>query len=132
MAAGQPKKFNSGKKLIELFSEFCNYITDVADYTVIPSQTEFCKWLSKNYKPVDRRTIYNALNKYFPTIKKEFEQLQSDVIAQGGMIGKYQNTMSIFVLKNWCNWKDKAEAEVIHNNGILDDLSKYFEEKRAK
>jgi hypothetical protein len=132
MAAGQPKKFNSGKKLIELFSEFCNYITDDADYTVIPSQTEFCKWLSENYEPVDRRTIYNALHKYFPTIKKEFEQLQSDVIAQGGMIGKYQNTMSIFVLKNWCNWKDKAEAEVIHNNGILDELNKYFEGKCAK
>ncbi len=132
MAAGQPRKFNSGKKLIELFSEFCDYITEEADYTVIPSQTEFCKWLSVNYGPVDRKTIYNALNKYFPTIKKDFERLQSDVIAQGGMIGKYQQVMSIFVLKNWCSWKDKAEAEVIHNNGILDDLSKYLEGKHAK
>ncbi len=122
MAAGQPKKFNSGKRLIELFSEFCDYVTDSADYSVIPSQTEFCKWLSENYGAVDRRTIYNSLNKYFPTIKKEFEQLQSDVIVQGGMVGKYQNTMSIFALKNWCGWKDKSETETAlktENAGVV-------------
>lgn len=127
MAAGQPKRFNSGKKLIELFAAFCDYITDEADYTVIPSQTEFCKWLSKNYGDVDRKTIYNSLNKYFPSIKKDFETLQSDTIAQGGMIGKYQNTMSIFVLKNWCKWEDKPSV-VTNINTVEDDgLTKALE-----
>lgn len=109
-ARGQPKRFNSGAKLIQLFSQFCDYITDEACYEIIPSQTEFCKWLSTEYGSVDRKTIYNSLNKYFPAIKSEFERLQSDVIAQGGMLGKYQSTMSIFVLKNWCKWEDKPSA----------------------
>lgn len=105
---GQPKRFNSAKELINLFMQFCDYII-AGGYTIIPSQTEFCKWLSKNFKNTDRRTIYNSLNKYFPDIKKEFEGLQSDLIAQGGMVGKYQSAMSIFVLKNWCRWEDHPQ-----------------------
>nr|DAG32063.1 MAG TPA: hypothetical protein [Bacteriophage sp.] len=27
------------------------------------------------------------------------------------MLNKYQPTMSIFVLKNWCKWADKPENE---------------------
>ena len=120
MAAGQPKKFNSGKKLIELFEEFCESIVEEG-YMIIPSQTEFCKWLKEKHGGADRKTIYNALNKYFPDIKKEFEQLKSDVIVQGAMLGRYQNTMSIFALKNWCNWKDKQDTEVTakSNGGVV-------------
>ena len=105
---GQPKRFSSAKELISLFMQFCDYIIKCG-YTIIPSQTEFCKWLSMSYKNTDRRTIYNSLNKYFPDIKKEFEHLQSDLIAQGGMVGKYQSAMSIFVLKNWCKWEDHPQ-----------------------
>jgi hypothetical protein len=63
------------------------------------------------------------LNEYFPTIKKEFERLQSDTIMTGGMLGKYNATMSIFGLKNWCNWKDKAEVENTVNVEDLTPLS---------
>ncbi len=110
MGRGQPRKFNSGNALIALFEEFCQHVID-EDYAIVPSQTEFCKWLAKNFQDVTRRTIYNSLNKYFPSIKKEFEQLQGDLIAQGGMTGKYQNTMAIFALKNWCAWQDKPSAD---------------------
>ena len=37
--------------------------------------------------------------------------MQGDLIAQGAMLNKYQPTMSIFVLKNWCKWADKPENE---------------------
>lgn len=107
---GQPKKFKSGEELIKLFSEFCEYIVDI-EYTEIPSQTNFCKWLSQNYKAVDRRTIYNSLNEYFPKIKKDYEKLQSDLLSQGAMLGKWKETMTIFVLKNWCKWTDKPVEE---------------------
>ena len=104
---GRMKKFKSGNELVELFDEFCRDIV-TNKYNRIPSQTEFCNWLEARYDKTDRKTIYNALNKYFPTVKKDFERLQSDLIAQGGMLGWYKNTMSIFVLKNWCNWTDKS------------------------
>lgn len=112
---GHPKKFKNGQELINLFNDFCCDIIE-KDYNRIPSQTEFCKWLGQRETAANRKTIYNALNKYFPTVKKDFERLQSDLIAQGGMLGKYQNTMSIFVLKNWCKWSDKPIDETNNSN----------------
>lgn len=112
---GKPKRFKNGSELIALFDEFCrNIVAD--DYKRIPSQTEFCRWLEERENATDRRTIYNALNKYFPTVKKDFERLQSDLIAQGAMLDKYKNTMSIFVLKNWCKWSDRPIDETDNSN----------------
>lgn len=110
MPAGHPKKFKNGNELIELYSRFCLQIKENG-FKEIPSQTNFCEWLKENYGNADRKTIYNSLNRYFPTIKKQFEEIQSSLIAEGAMLGKYKETMSIFVLKNWCKWKDKFEEE---------------------
>jgi hypothetical protein len=107
---GQPKKFKSGEELITLWNNFCEELV-TNGYSGVPTQTAFCKWLRETYSEVDRRTIYNSLNEYFPTIKEEFERIQGDVITTGAMLGKYNPTMSIFALKNWCNWKDKSEIE---------------------
>ena len=101
--------FDSAEQLINLWREFCDDIID-SEYSLVPTQTAFCRWLQSNYKPADRKTIYNSLNKYFPELKKEFKQIQSDVIVQGGMMGKYNPTMSIFSLKNWCGWSDSGQV----------------------
>jgi hypothetical protein len=105
----KPNKFESGEHLIELWRQFCNSIVD-NEFNTVPTQTAFCRWLEKEYEKTDRKTIYNSLNKIFPSIKKDFEQLQSDVIMQGGMMGKYNPTMSIFGLKNWCGWSDSGRV----------------------
>ena len=97
MPAGQPRRFESAEDFIELWDEFCCEICD-SGYEIVPTQTAFCKWLRENYKATDRRTI-----------TKEFKQIQSDVIVQGGMMGKYNPTMSIFSLKNWCGWSDSGQ-----------------------
>ena len=88
---------------------------------MIPSQTSFCRWLAKNYKKTDRKTIYNSLNKIFPEIKKEFDRIRGDVIAEGAMLGRYQPTMSIFALKHWCKWTDTPETEKVEVR-IIDDI----------
>ena len=106
---GQPKRFESAEQMIALWSDFCNEIVQ-NEFNSVPTQSAFCRWLSRHYEDTDRKTIYNSLNKYFPSIKKEFEQLQSDVIMQGGMMGKYNPTMSIFGLKNWCGWSDSGRV----------------------
>ena len=123
--SGQPKKFSSGEELITLWYEFCNEIID-GGFKKVPTKTAFCRWITQKYKQIDRRTLYNSINEYFPSVKKDFEQIQSDTIAEGGILGKFNSTMSIFGLKNWCNWKDKAEVEATHNNGILDELKEYL------
>ena len=105
---GQPKRFESAEQMIALWSDFCNEIVQ-NEFNTVPTQTAFCRWLEKEYEKTDRKTIYNSLNKIFPSIKKDFEQLQSDVIMQGGMMGKYNPTMSIFGLKNWCGWSDSGK-----------------------
>lgn len=125
---GQPKKIKSGKQLIDLWTSFCEYIRD-AEYSIAPTQTDFCRWLSKEFDSCDRRTIYNALNKYFPTIKGEFERIQADTITSGAMLGRYQPTMSIFALKNWCKWTDKQEVTQFTVDDVKQDaLSKSLEE----
>ena len=113
---GNPKRFRSGEQLIELFNQFCIWVKE-NDFQTIPSQTRFCEWLAREYTQTDRRTIYNALNKYFPTVKRDFEKLQSDTMTEGAMTGKYNPTMTIFALKNWCEWKDKQETEISGNDG---------------
>ena len=105
----KPFKFESEEQFIELWRDFCNSIVENG-FDTVPTQTAFCKWLGENFEETDRKTIYNYLNKIFPAIKKNFEQLQSDVIMQGGMMGKYNPTMSIFGLKNWCGWSDSGRV----------------------
>lgn len=104
----KPTKFKSEEQLISLWAQFCEEIVEKG-FNDVPTQSSFCRWLAKNYEKTDRKTIYNSLNKIFPKIKGEFEQLQSDTIMQGGMMGKYQPTMSIFGLKNWCGWGDNGK-----------------------
>ena len=132
--AGQPKRFQSAEQLIGLWSDFCNDIV-VSGFDTVPTQTAFCRWLSENYKDTDRKTIYNSLNEYFPDIKKHFEQLQSDIIMQGGMLGKYNPTMSIFGLKNWCGWGDNGNNAYNKGNekGQEDDpLTKALREEAER
>ncbi len=130
---GRPCRFRSGEQLIALWSDFCNTIVEEG-FDRVPTQTEFCRWLSREYKETDRKTIYNSLNKYFPTIKKDFESLQADTIMQGGMLGKYNPTMSIFGLKNWCGWSDTGKSTYRHseNKRDVDPLTKSLKEEAER
>lgn len=125
----KPKAFSSGNQLFELYTEFCEEIVENG-YKETPTQTAFCRWLGQNYREVDRKTIYNSVNKYFPDIKKRLENMRSDIMMEGGLKGKYNPTMCIFGLKNWCGWKDKLEAEATVNNGILDDLKECLKDAK--
>lgn len=125
---GQPKKFKNGQQLIDLWQQFCNQIRENG-YTEAPTQTAFRRWLGVHYSDTDRKTIYNSLNDYFPNIKKEFESIRADTISEGTMLGKYQSTMSIFALKNWCSWRDNpASANFNAEDAQQDELSKSLSE----
>lgn len=129
--SGKPPKFESGEQVITLWLEFCDSIVD-GDFKQIPTQAAFCRWLGEHYAETSERTLYNALNKYFPTIKKEFRQIQSDVIMQGGMLGKYNPTMAIFGLKNWCGWCNDGTTHNSIDERPEDALSKALREEAEK
>lgn len=122
MPAGQPKRFESGEQLVMLWGEFCDEIVEDG-YKIAPTLTEFAKWLSVALVDTDRKTLYNALYKYFPEIKGSLEGMRADVVAQGTMLGKYQPSMSIFALKNWCGWADKVETQNVNKNFEMSALS---------
>lgn len=115
----KPLKFDSSEQFIELWQAFCDDIVSKG-FNTIPSQTSFCKWLAKHYEKTDRKTIYNSLNKIFPDIKDSFDKIRADIIAEGTMLGKYQPTMSIFALKNWCSWSDRPNETTV----IIDDTTR--------
>lgn len=128
----KPKKIKSGKELIELWTDYCDSIRENG-YTEAPTQTAFCRWLSTRFNSIDRRTIYNNLNKYFPDIKKDFESIRADTIAEGTMLGHYQPTMSIFALKNWCRWTDKQEVTTATiTDDTRNELSAMINEMRSE
>ena len=79
---GKPRKWKSGDGLLDLWREYCDWVVDDG-FRRLPTQTGFCRWLEDNYEKADRKTIYNALHEYFPSIKSAFEQIQSDVLAEG-------------------------------------------------
>lgn len=108
---GQPRAFRSGIHLFECIQDFCDDII-AQGYTVLPSKTEFCRWYSnRTGRKISRRTVWSAMEKYYPDVKGRINVLVSDVLAQGAALGFWNSTITIFVLKNWCRWSDKPEAE---------------------
>lgn len=128
---GHPKRFKSGEELLELFEEFCRYVVEERGYAIIPSQTNFCRYLAERYDSVDRKTIYHSLRDYYPNVKKEYERMVSDLLSEGAMTGHYNPTMAIFTLKNWCDWKDKRETEIGNKDGKPFALVSEEEAKKA-
>lgn len=101
---GRPRAFEDGE-ITELFLTFCDEIIDNG-YAVAPTKTEFCRWLRDRGNSATRRTIYNYINKYYPEEKAGIIGITGDVLAAGALKSKYNVTMAIFGLKNWCNWSD--------------------------
>ena len=129
---GHPKAFTE-KEFKDYVFEYMNLIYDKQDNGEKDTPTFFGFYrFVREKKECSYHTIRRCFDEYWAGIKKEFEDIRADLLSRGASIGVYNVTMIIFALKNWCNWKDKAEVEAPHNNGILDEMNEYFKKKAKK
>jgi hypothetical protein len=92
-------------------SEFCEAIVEHG-YNKLPSRSNFCRWYADQCKQsISTRTVWLSMTQYYPGIKDDAMELISDVLVQGAALGKWNSTMVIFALKNWCHWSDRKEPE---------------------
>ncbi len=77
----------------------------------MPTFTGFSRWCrdAKGSK-VSRRTLYSTIHEYYPEVQRELEDLRADTLVSGAARGKYVPSVTIFALKNWCRWTDRAEV----------------------
>ena len=101
-----------------MFESFCSYIRDnnfVKQFTradgevgvlpIVPSQANFARWLG-----VSRFQITDAM-RYCgcPEDYVHYKNMLADILSEGAMMGIYQTTMTIFSLKNLCDWADRYD-----------------------
>lgn len=116
---GRPRGFRSAKHLLDWFYEYCESIEEEG-FKAVPTQSGFLRWcLRDKGLKISRRTLYAALRSYYPEVRDELELVQSDTIVSGTATGKYQPSIMIFALKNWCRWTDHAEPEQAHEVQVV-------------
>lgn len=126
---GQPRAFKDEAEFIETFSKYIDCIRE-NNYDRLPTQTNFCRWMDEQGKHCARLTVYRTINEYCSNIKDEYVRLLSDALTEGATLGKYRDIMTIFCLKNWCNWADKQEQTVTNVIKPGEDMT--MEDKAAK
>lgn len=128
--SGKPKAFSTPEDLIDTFSDFIEHVR-LNEYSIYPTKANFARYLQ-----ITPRTVYNTLEIYFPEIKKMYIDMLSDCLTEGASLGKYEKTMTIFCLKNWCNWADKQEnvnTEIkpkLADKATADKLIKQYTERQ--
>lgn len=120
---GHPKTFTE-KEFRGYVLDYMNAIYEKQDEGQKDAPTFFGFYrFVRERKECSYHTIRRCFDEYWADIKKDFEDIRADILSRGASIGLYNVTMIIFALKNWCNWKDKAETENAINIEDLTPLS---------
>ena len=101
---GQPRKVETAAAFIDMFGGFTDWIkkNGFAEY---PTKKNFSIWAGLSYE-----TILNYINKTYGEKKSTYQEILADCLTEGVNAGAYDRQMSIFCLKNWCGWADRAET----------------------
>ena len=103
IGGGQPRAFKDATDLLDAFTDYIDHIR-LTDFSEVPTRANFARWTG-----ADRKTIYNTINNYFPQTKSTYSDMLADCLSEGAIAGVYDRTITIFCLKNWCNWADKTD-----------------------
>ena len=100
---GRPPNFKSVDDFVEQFIEYLEVLQDEG-YERVPSYSNFAKWKHRSASSVHRYV------REHPEVKEYIKQPLSDVLSTGALMGKYRDAITIFTLKNMCDWTDKRES----------------------
>lgn len=117
---GQPKKLN--RELFEQYVfEYFEYIynSQTNGNADVPTFYGFYMFV-KEKTPCSYHTIRRCFDEYWADTKKEFENIRANLLVRGTSLGKYQPTIVIFALKNWCSWSDRPNEATV----IIDDTTR--------
>ena len=119
---GQPKTFTE-EEFKNFVFEYMDFIYDKQENSLkdTPTFYGFYRFV-REQKECSYHTIRRCFDEYWADIKKEFEDIRADLLSRGASIGIYNPTMTIFALKNWCHWKDKADDEKTVDNAFNDGM----------
>ena len=112
MPRGKPKllKEKEFSEYVYKYFEEIYYCQNEEDTKAdLPSRYGFFIFVNR-FKKVSFNTIRRCFDEYWADVKKEFEDIRADLLARGAALGKYNPTIVIFALKNWCKWTDKQEV----------------------
>ena len=104
--------FASGDEFIDRFEE---YLKD-QDSTFTqrpPSFSRFADWLE-----VSRKKVLYYVGKW-PEADRTLRQMIADVLVEHAIIGDYRDAVSIFTLKNRCDWTDKKETVSVSRSSSI-------------
>lgn len=130
---GQPKVFEEQEFkdfVFQYLNEICQ--SQSGDSPDIPTFYGFYNFV-KEKKECSYHTVRRCFDEYWADIKKDFQDVRSDLLVRGGMLGKYQPTMTIFGLKNWCGWGDSGKVVDYGDTEEEDDpLTKSLKEEAER
>lgn len=107
---GQPKVFEE-QEFKDFVFQYLNevYQNQNSDDPDIPTFFGFYNFV-KQRKECSYHTVRRCFDEYWADIKKDFQDVRADLLVRGAMLYKYNPTMSIFGLKNWCGWSDSGRV----------------------
>ena len=119
---GQPKTFTE-QEFKDFVFEYMDFIYDKQENSLkdTPTFYGFYRFV-REQRGCSYHTIRRCFDEYWADIKKEFEDIRADLLSRGASIGIYNPTMTIFALKNWCHWKDKADDEKTVDNAFNEGM----------
>ncbi len=100
---GNPRVFKSGDELIDAQIAYCKHIRDI-NYIEYPTKNGLAEYLQ-----IDPKTIWLTIERYYPGIKRQWQENIEQTLINGVNAGVYNVTMTKYILANWCGWSDRRE-----------------------
>lgn len=95
----------SPEHLAVLYRSFLDHIRE-SNYNIYPTKINLADYIGISYS-----TLMKYLNEYKAEFKLLYDGILSDILTEGVIKGAYDRQMTMFCLKNWCNWAENTRVE---------------------